>query len=51
MTEEQQQDQICLFHQGDYRNKDYNPEKLSWVRILVKIFSVPWKLMTVEEHR
>jgi hypothetical protein len=35
----------------NYRNKDHKFKKLSWVRVLVKMFSVPWKLMMVEEHR
>jgi hypothetical protein len=26
-------------------------KKLSWIQVQVKIFSVPWKLMMVEEHR
>jgi hypothetical protein len=39
---EQRQDQSCLFQQGDFRNKGQNPEKkLSWVRVPVKVFSVP----------
>jgi hypothetical protein len=29
-----------MFGTGDYRNKDQNPEKLSWVRIPVKMVSV-----------
>jgi hypothetical protein len=39
--EEQRQDQSCLFLRGVYRNKGYNAGKLSWVRVPMKIFSVP----------
>jgi hypothetical protein len=33
-----------LFRRGDYDN-----EALSWVRVSVKMFSVPWKLMIVKQ--
>jgi hypothetical protein len=48
--EEQRQDRSCLFRRGDYRNEGQNPEKLSWVRVPVKIFYVAQKLSMVEEQ-
>jgi hypothetical protein len=36
------------FGGGDYRNKGHNPKKLSSVPVLVKMSSVPWKLMTAK---
>jgi hypothetical protein len=36
---------------ADYRNNGHNPEKLSWVRVAVKIVSVAPKLSTIEEQR
>jgi hypothetical protein len=36
---------------GNYRNKGHNNEKLSWVRVLVNMVSVSWKLCTIEKQR
>jgi hypothetical protein len=49
--EEWRQDQSCLFQRGDYKNKDRNPEKLSWVRFPVKMVSVARKLSMIKERR
>jgi hypothetical protein len=48
--EERHQEQSCLFRRGDCRNKGHNPKPLPSVRVAVKIFCVPWKLM-MAEHR
>jgi hypothetical protein len=37
MVEENRYERHCLFRRGDYRNKRNSPEKVSWVRVLVKI--------------
>jgi hypothetical protein len=34
-----------------YRNEGYNPEKLSWARVPVKVVSVTRELITIEEQR
>jgi hypothetical protein len=39
-----------LFRRGDYRKRGNDPEKLSWVRFPVKMFSVARKLSTIEER-
>jgi hypothetical protein len=49
--EEQCKEQCSLFRRGDYRNKGHKPEKLSSALVLVKPFSLPWKLLMAEEHR
>jgi hypothetical protein len=36
--EERHKEQSCLFRRGDYRNKGHNPDKLSWVPFLTKMF-------------
>jgi hypothetical protein len=48
MIEEWRQDQSCFFRKGDYRNKGNNAEKLSWVRVLMKMVSVAQKLSMIE---
>jgi hypothetical protein len=48
---EQRQDKSCLFRRGDYRNKGHSPEKLSWVPVPLKMYSVNWELIKVDEHR
>jgi hypothetical protein len=40
-----------LFRRGNYRNKGHSPGKLSWVLVLVEIFSVARKISTIEERR
>jgi hypothetical protein len=37
-----------LLRRGDYRNKGYNTENLSWVRVLVKMVCVARKIITIE---
>jgi hypothetical protein len=49
--EEWCQDQRCLFRREDYTNEGQNPEKLSCVRVLVKMVSVDRKIGTIEERR
>jgi hypothetical protein len=39
-----------MFQQEDNRNKGHNMEELSWVPILVKMLSAPWKIITAEER-
>jgi hypothetical protein len=51
IEEDKRQEQSCLFQAADYRNKGHNPNKLTWVRILMKIVSVAQKLGTTEEWR
>jgi hypothetical protein len=48
--EEWRLNQSCLFRKGDYRNKDQNSEKLSWVRFPMKMVSVARILSTTEEQ-
>jgi hypothetical protein len=40
MIKEQCQEQNCLFQQVNYRNKCHSPEKLSWVRVSMKMFDL-----------
>jgi hypothetical protein len=47
--EEWCQDQSCLFRR-DYRNKDHDIEKLSWVQVLTRMVSVARKLSTIQER-
>jgi hypothetical protein len=42
--------QSYLFRREDYRNKSYNPGKLSWDRVPVKIVSVARKQSTTEKR-
>jgi hypothetical protein len=48
-VKERLEEQGCLFRTGDYKNKDNNSEKLSWVLFLMMKFSVDQKLSTTEE--
>jgi hypothetical protein len=38
--EEQRQDHSCVFRRADYRNKDHNAKKLSWVRVPMKMLGL-----------
>jgi hypothetical protein len=49
MIEERFQEQSCIFQTGDYRNRGFNPEKLTWVRFSMKMVSVSQKLSMTEE--
>lgn len=49
MTEQRRHDQNWLFRRGYSRNRGYNPEKLSWVRVPMKVDLVPLKLDPREE--
>jgi hypothetical protein len=47
---EQCHEQSCLFQRDNYRNRDHNPEKLSWVHFPVKTVSAAPKLSMIEEQ-
>jgi galactose-1-phosphate uridylyltransferase len=49
MAEEKLQEQSCLFHTANCRNKGHNSDKLAWVRFLTNMFSVDRKLSMTEE--
>jgi hypothetical protein len=48
MAEEWCQDQSWLFQRRDYRNKEHNLQKLSWVRVPVRLDPVAWKLSIIK---
>lgn len=45
-TEEQSKDWSSVFRRGDYRNKSQNPQKMSWVRVLIEVMSTVRKVRT-----
>jgi hypothetical protein len=42
---------LFFLGRGDYGKKGHGLEKPSWFRVPVKVLSVPWKLMVLEEDR
>jgi hypothetical protein len=44
-------DRSCLSRRRDHSNNGYNPNKLTWVRVPVKMLSVARKQRKIEERR
>jgi hypothetical protein len=43
--EERRQEQSCLSRRGDYRNEGQKSEKVSWVRVSVKMLGLGIKIV------
>jgi hypothetical protein len=48
IAEELCQDRSCLLQRADYKNEGQNPKNWFYVRFLVKMVYLAWKLSTLE---